>query len=1206
MNRIILLCFITFPFFGRTQQVATGTAITNVNYNDWYRGGNNGNATSPNIFGTNWNSPIYTQTNGVQRMILMGTAPATSITGSLGLGAGLILPLAKLHVQDFATTGTDAQGRMFRTDGSSTVENRWMLWTGTNTATNLERFRVATYTTNANSAYLGTVQNGWLNVRTDNVNRLKLNETYTSNATQYDIDQYTTFGNTNTTVNTSGYLLLGQNTGFQSGGGNIYDRGAYSLLHLNGGAAIQQNGYRPWMKTGITFTDNQDMAYFGLRQLGSGLDVTEIGVTWSDNTANLDGLGPDDFVFRFTGGTTNSTTILDNDYRNTEDLDGLNIARFTGTGLFALGNTFGANPIGTPPLVFVRPQSLFHMSYDRRLPFADELYGFMQITYRRPTTSVSDIIGEGQNASDGLRFGIDNEVFGAVGKEHLNGYLRWQEASSFVIQTEDDNNPSVQSNERMRITSLGALDLNYLPTQYFGHTTPTDITRISISQRGVNPLIRPKSLLHLGFDYGNQGSGIEGFRRWMDLGVLTSTSEDHVWLGLKNRLNVNAPITGSAFDSLDAVLAWGTDRIANSSGMVDNFRFIFTGNTFSGADGSPSEDYNGLEMMRMYPATVYQHYVYNATGNIIDSVQAYGRVGVGDFTVEGVNEQPTQKLDVVGNGRFRYLPDSTFMADTLVKKIVMVDESGVLRWISKDSLLGTQGLACWDLNGNGIFDILTEDNDGDNLPSAADCQGIQGLTGPQGPQGISGGVADAHNGASLSLFDNTKVAFGQDLGQPGGPAILLNTREVPMNNQNIVFTVPGSGPNPTGNNIGIGTANPTSQLHIKSFTNVGTEVPLRVDDGNNNLSVAIKDNQRIGIGTANPQASLEIKTLQGSGIAPGIVMNSESNFPSNYLSFQQNNLPKFVIGHYNDILNIGAGSQNAPDSYINMSTITQTITLGKDVLANNNVQINGNLNVSGNANVSGLFTNSDAMFKTNIEDISSPLGIINQLQARKYYFDTTNFNEFAFEEDLQYGFIAQELEQVLPDLVENRTSPVQYDSLGNQISIPYTYKSVEYQEIIPIAVGAIQELSSENDSLRNVVTNLNDRLSALENCLSALLPTLCQMNQQAIQANTPQAQEQLRKDIAVTLTNRSTIILDQNVPNPFAEQTVINFSIPETVKKAQIHFYNQEGRIIQTVDVIERGLGSITVFGADLSSGVYTYTLVADGQIVSTKKMMKM
>jgi hypothetical protein len=266
-NKILLLgLIITYGI--NAQQVQTGSGNVTVTPNlanssfSWFRGGNlsGGAAGTNNIFGTLWNSPIYTQTNGVQRTVLMGSTPAGSISGSFGLGTNLISPQAKLHVQDFLTTGTDAQGRMFRTDGSSTVENRWMLFTGTNAATNLERFRVATYTnTDANSAYLGTVQNGWLNFRTDNINRTKLNGTYTNNANQYDIDGYTTFGNTNTTVNTSGYLLLGQNAPFQVGGGSIYDsdRGAYSLLHLNGGANIQQNGYRPWMKTGITLFGNE-------------------------------------------------------------------------------------------------------------------------------------------------------------------------------------------------------------------------------------------------------------------------------------------------------------------------------------------------------------------------------------------------------------------------------------------------------------------------------------------------------------------------------------------------------------------------------------------------------------------------------------------------------------------------------------------------------------------------------------------------------------------------------------------------------------------------------------------------------------------------------------------------------------------------------------------------------------------------------------
>ena len=40
----------------------------------WYRGGNNtgGPAGSNNIFGTKWNSPIYSQTNGINRMKLNG------------------------------------------------------------------------------------------------------------------------------------------------------------------------------------------------------------------------------------------------------------------------------------------------------------------------------------------------------------------------------------------------------------------------------------------------------------------------------------------------------------------------------------------------------------------------------------------------------------------------------------------------------------------------------------------------------------------------------------------------------------------------------------------------------------------------------------------------------------------------------------------------------------------------------------------------------------------------------------------------------------------------------------------------------------------------------------------------------------------------------------------------------------------------------
>lgn len=41
------------------------------------------------------------------------------------------------------------------------------------------------------------------------------------------------------------------------------------------------------------------------------------------------------------------------------------------------------------------------------------------------------------------------------------------------------------------------------------------------------------------------------------------------------------------------------------------------------------------------------------------------------------------------------------------------------------------------------------------------------------------------------------------------------------------------------------------------------------------------------------------------------------------------------------------------------------------------------------------------------------------------------------------------------------------------------------------------------------------------------------------------------------------------------------------------------------MDVRERGNGQINVYANDLSSGIYTYSLLADGKVVATKRMVK-
>ena len=91
----------------------------------------------------------------------------------------------------------------------------------------------------------------------------------------------------------------------------------------------------------------------------------------------------------------------------------------------------------------------------------------------------------------------------------------------------------------------------------------------------------------------------------------------------------------------------------------------------------------------------------------------------------------------------------------------------------------------------------------------------------------------------------------------------------------------------------------------------------------------------------------------------------------------------------------------------------------------------------------------------------------------------------------------------------------------------------------------------------------------------------------------------------VTLTNSESVVLNQNVPNPFAEQTTITYNLPESVQKAQLLFYDATGKLIKSVDLTARGNGQINVFANDLSNGIYSYALIVDGQIADTKRMVK-
>ena len=80
--------------------------------------------------------------------------------------------------------------------------------------------------------------------------------------------------------------------------------------------------------------------------------------------------------------------------------------------------------------------------------------------------------------------------------------------------------------------------------------------------------------------------------------------------------------------------------------------------------------------------------------------------------------------------------------------------------------------------------------------------------------------------------------------------------------------------------------------------------------------------------------------------------------------------------------------------------------------------------------------------------------------------------------------------------------------------------------------------------------------------------------------------------------------LSQNMPNPFNPSTVIRFALPIT-GNVTLKVFNQLGEMVTTLvnGVMEAGSHQVSFDAASLPSGIYYYTLSADGT-VQTKKMV--
>ena len=215
----------------------------------------------------------------------------------------------------------------------------------------------------------------------------------------------------------------------------------------------------------------------------------------------------------------------------------------------------------------------------------------------------------------------------------------------------------------------------------------------------------------------------------------------------------------------------------------------------------------------------------------------------------------------------------------------------------------------------------------------------------------------------------------------------------------------------------------------------------------------------------------------------------------------------------------------------------------------------GNTKVVGTLTCTSLTQTSDAITKNNVNYLPKDIcRRIMQLKPVSFYYnlDDNLFNpedtKSPAASQMHYGFMAQELKEVLPDIV--------YEGQDSILSINYI-------ELIPLLVQAVQELSSKVEELQKSEV----------------------------------ANRQQRKSI-------EQAILYQNKPNPFSIDTNIEYVLPQSTNNAILYIYNMNGLQVAEYPIASFGTGSVVVKAGHLEAGMYLYSLVADGQIVDTKRMI--
>ena len=212
----------------------------------------------------------------------------------------------------------------------------------------------------------------------------------------------------------------------------------------------------------------------------------------------------------------------------------------------------------------------------------------------------------------------------------------------------------------------------------------------------------------------------------------------------------------------------------------------------------------------------------------------------------------------------------------------------------------------------------------------------------------------------------------------------------------------------------------------------------------------------VGIGSA-PSSSYKLNVRTANNIYAGYFANSRSTTSYNYAIYAnaQDATGSFNIGVYARASGAATTNYGLYGYATGGGTNWALYSLGPAYSS------------------TGTWSGSDERLKTNIKSFNGAIEKLTQIDIKTYNFKTEEYKYLNFPSTKQYGVIAQNLEKVFPEMVLESEHFIPNEN-GDMTDKTVSFKAVNYTQLIPVLIKAVQEQQKMIEELQKEIQELKN------------------------------------------------------------------------------------------------------------------------------------